>query len=46
MAEQAEKWAAEAKTETGKEGWLRVAKMWRALAGEDASNPPSLPNSH
>jgi hypothetical protein len=36
MAEQAEKWAAEAKTETAKEGWLRIAEMWRLLANEDA----------
>jgi hypothetical protein len=28
-AVEAEKWAAEAKTEKAKEGWLRVAAIWR-----------------
>jgi hypothetical protein len=28
-AVEAEKWAAEAKTEKAREGWLRVAAIWR-----------------
>jgi hypothetical protein len=33
-AAEAEKWAAEAKSEKAKDGWLRVAAMWRSLATE------------
>jgi hypothetical protein len=42
-AEQAEKWAAEAKTETAKEGWIRIAEMWRLLADEDTPSTHTKP---